>query len=284
MLAPVDAEAQAIAALRGEGAAEPAAGPTVPQQGEPGLRLLRRVGVVDPASLHDYRADRRLRDAAPRDRDGTAGGASRAQGFGPGRARRRGVPDRGQVGGRRPAAGPSPLPDLQRRRIGARDVQGSRDPRGRSLLADRVDDDRRLRDRLRARLHLPARRIPRRSASPGDRHPDRPLPRLPGSEHPRSRLLVRDRDPQGRRRLHLRRGDGDLQLDRGLPRRAAVQAAVPGREGPVRQADRRQQRRDARQHPAGARRGRPGVRRELADLPDAGAGAAGDRHQPLDRA
>ena len=44
-------------------------------------------------------------------------------------------------------------------------------------------------------------------------------------------LLVRHRDPQRRRRLHLRRGDGDLQLDRGLPRRAAVQAAVPGRGG-----------------------------------------------------
>ena len=50
-----------------------------------------------------------------------------------------------------------------------------------------------------------------------------------------------------RRRLHLRRGDGDLQLDRGLPRRAAQQATVPGRGRPVRQADGRQQRRDARQ-------------------------------------
>ena len=48
-----------------------------------------------------------------------------------------------------------------------------------------------------------------------------------------------------RRRLHLRRGDRDLQLDRGLPGRAARQAAVPGRGGAVRQADRRQQRRDA---------------------------------------
>ena len=38
-----------------------------------------------------------------------------------------------------------------------------------------------------------------------------------------------DRDPQGRRRLHLRRGDGDLRVDRGQPRRAAQQAAVPGR-------------------------------------------------------
>jgi NADH-quinone oxidoreductase subunit F len=53
-LAAVSAEV-AIAALKGESIPEPApAG--IPQQGEPGLRLLRRVGVVDPQSLHDYRA------------------------------------------------------------------------------------------------------------------------------------------------------------------------------------------------------------------------------------
>ena len=56
-----------------------------------------------------------------------------------------------------------------------------------------------------------------------------------------------DRDPQGRRRVHLRRGDGDLRVDRGEPRRAAQQASVPGRRGALREADRRQQRRDARQ-------------------------------------
>ena len=53
-LAAVTAE-EAIAALRGESIPEPApAG--VPQQGDPGLRLLRRLGAVDPRSLHDYRA------------------------------------------------------------------------------------------------------------------------------------------------------------------------------------------------------------------------------------
>ena len=54
---------------------------------------------------------------------------------------------------------------------------------------------------------------------------------LPRRRHPRTGILVRHRDSQGRGRLHLRRGDGDLQLDRGLPRRAAEQAAVPGRRG-----------------------------------------------------
>jgi NADH-quinone oxidoreductase subunit F len=55
VLAPLT-EAQAIATLRGQAPAE-ATLPSVPQRGEPGLRLLRRVGVVDPYSLHDYRAE-----------------------------------------------------------------------------------------------------------------------------------------------------------------------------------------------------------------------------------
>ena len=71
VLAPVT-EAQAIGALRGEDATE-ANAPSVPQQGEPGLRLLARVGVVDPLSLHDYRATggyetlRRAIEMGPRD-------------------------------------------------------------------------------------------------------------------------------------------------------------------------------------------------------------------------
>ena len=82
-------------------------------------------------------------------------------------------------------------------------------------------------------------------------------PRLPRRRRAGRGLRVRHRDPQGRRRLHLRRGDRDLQLDRGLPRRAAQQAAVPGRRRPVRQADGGQQRRDARQRAPDRARGRP---------------------------
>ena len=58
---------------------------------------------------------------------------------------------------------------------------------------------------------------------------------------------LRPRDPHGRRRLRLRRGDRADGLDRGQARRAAPEAAVPGAEGPVGQADRAQQRRDLRQ-------------------------------------
>jgi NADH-quinone oxidoreductase subunit F len=54
VLAPVDAGA-VEAALRGEPVAvDPVT--TLPQHGDPSLRLLRRVGVVDPRSLDDYRA------------------------------------------------------------------------------------------------------------------------------------------------------------------------------------------------------------------------------------
>ena len=86
-------------------------------------------------------------------------------------------------------------------------------------------------------------------------------------------LRLRHRGPARRRRLHLRRGDGAVRVDRGQARRAAEQAALPGRGRAVRQADRGQQRRDARQR-AGDPRGRPRRRRAL----------RGDRHGGLDRA
>jgi NADH-quinone oxidoreductase subunit F len=50
--APIDA-AGVLARL--EGGHPPPSPPTIPQHGDPSLRLLRRIGVVDPASLDDYR-------------------------------------------------------------------------------------------------------------------------------------------------------------------------------------------------------------------------------------
>ena len=64
-----------------------------------------------------------------------------------------------------------------------------------------------------------------------------------------ARASLRHRGAQGRGRVHLRRGDRDLRLDRGLPRRAAQQAAVPRGRGPLPPADGGQQRRDACQRP-----------------------------------
>ncbi|UUU29598.1 NAD(P)H-dependent oxidoreductase subunit E [Streptomyces sp. CA-210063] len=55
--APATVEAAVLAASAPDSAdEEPPAAMAVPQAGEPGLTLLSRVGVVDPASLDDYRA------------------------------------------------------------------------------------------------------------------------------------------------------------------------------------------------------------------------------------
>ncbi|MEV7084905.1 NADH-ubiquinone oxidoreductase-F iron-sulfur binding region domain-containing protein [Streptomyces sp. NPDC093085] len=57
VVAPATADALLRAAADPAGApAEPAAASAVPQAGQPGLTLLRRVGAVDPYSLDDYRA------------------------------------------------------------------------------------------------------------------------------------------------------------------------------------------------------------------------------------
>ncbi|MFJ7995879.1 NADH-ubiquinone oxidoreductase-F iron-sulfur binding region domain-containing protein [Streptomyces sp. NPDC096310] len=57
VVAPATADALAHAAAEPLTApAGPGAGSAVPQAGQPGLTLLRRVGVVDPYSLDDYRA------------------------------------------------------------------------------------------------------------------------------------------------------------------------------------------------------------------------------------
>ena len=206
----------------------------------------------------------RLRGAATRHRARPQRGRAGGQGIRPRRPRRRRVPDGRQMGGRRARARPAALPRLQRRRVRARHVQGPRADRGRPLRGDRVDDDRRVRDRLRARLHLPARRVPGAQRDPRPRDGPGAPPRPAGARHPRPRVRLRHRDPQGRGRLHLRRGDGDLQLDRGLPRRAALQAPVPDAGRPVRQADDRQQHRDAGQRARHRARGRAGVRGDRA--------------------
>ena len=158
-------------AARGDGRrhASAAALDRASQSGQPGLRLLGGSVWSIPESLDDYRAHggydalRRAFELGP---EGVLREMLDSKLHGP---RRRRLSDRAQVGGGRPPAAPPALPDLQRRRVGAWDLQGPRDPRGRSVLADRVDDDRRVRDRLRVRLHLPARRVSARAAPAGER-------------------------------------------------------------------------------------------------------------------
>ena len=271
-LAPVDAVgvAAALEADRARTGASWAAGRARP---DPLARTLRATPGPDRDGRPDLAGclpgERRLPRPGARDRDrpgcGHRGGHRReADG-----TRRRRVPDRSQVGRRRDPARPAALPRLQRRRVGARDVQGSRAARGRPVRDGRGDDHRGLRHRRLEGLPLHPRGVPRgRGARDrGDRGGARG--RLPRTGHPRLGLRLRHRAPARRRRVHLRRGDGALRIDRGQAGRAAQQAAVPGRGRPVRQADRRQQRRDAGQRAAHRARGRRGVRP--------------DRHRRLDR-
>ena len=242
---------------------------SVPQAGAAGLRLLARIGRVDPTSLDDYRANGGYRALA------------RAIELGPER-----VIDEvtaSKLVGRGGAAFPTG------RKWAAVATQPAR-PHYLVCNADESEPgtfkDRALleedpfaiveamtiagyRDGRRAGLSLHPRRVP--AGRGADRQRDRPGPRgrAAGRGHPRLRVRLRHRAPARRRRLHLRRGDRALRVDRGQARRAPQQAAVPGRGRPVRQADDGQQRRDARQHPGDRARRRGGLR--------------GDRHRGLHR-
>ena len=214
VLAPVT-EAQAIEALRGEDAAEPEP-PSVPQQGEPGLRLLQRVGVVDPYSLHDYRAT------------GGYETLRRAVEMGP-RAVLRELKDSGLVG-RGGAAFPTGVKweAVAQQPVRPHYLICNADESEPGTFKDRVileGDPFSLIESMTIAAYVTGSEYgyiylrgeyPDVAPRAAQRDRDRSLPRLSGREHPRSRLLVRDRDPQRCRRLHLRRGDRDLQLDRGL--------------------------------------------------------------------
>ena len=115
----------------------------VPQAGRAGLMLLRRVGVVDPATLDDYRAHGGYTRAAPGLRARPGRGDPRGHRLRAGRPRRRRLPHRPQVAGHGAPARPAALPGLQRRRVRAGHLQGPGAHGGRPVRADRGDDDRR---------------------------------------------------------------------------------------------------------------------------------------------
>ena len=196
-------------------------------------------------SLADYRArggyaalEKALRELTPA-QVGAAG-----EGLRPAGPRRRGLPDRPQVGVRL-QGGAGRLPLLQRRRRRARHLQGPLDPRAFAAPAARRHAARLLLAARAARLRLHPRRVRPAAAPPAGRAGGSAGRRPRRREHPRQRLRLRHRHPPRRRRLRLRRGIEPDQLARrqeGLP---AQQAAVPRREGPVPEAHGRQQRRDA---------------------------------------
>ena len=148
-------------------------------------------------------------------------------------ARRGRLPHRRQVAGRRPTPPGRPRGG-QRRRVRAGHVQGPDGDGGRPVRAGRGAHHRRVRQRAPPRAGSTSgastrwRPAARRRAGPG--------PRAPGSSGSGSpgRAQRSTSSCGGGRGLHLRRGDGAVQLDRGLPGRAAQQAAVPGDPRPVR--------------------------------------------------
>ena len=76
----------------------------------------------------------------------------------------------------------SALRDLQRRRVRARHLQGPRAARGRPLRDHRGDDHRRVRHRLRARLPVSPRRVPRGLGAARGRDHRRPRPGFLGPD------------------------------------------------------------------------------------------------------
>ena len=180
-------------------AASGSARAAVPQEGDESLRLLRRVGHVDPTSLDDYRAHGGYAALRRALRDRARGRHPRGQGLEAPGPRRRRVPDRREMGGGRAAAGTPALPDLQRRRVRARHVQGPGDHRGRPVRADRGDDDRGLRDRMRPGVLYLRGEYPRRAPMcSAERSTEARRARVSRRRHPRRGIRVRHRDAQGR--------------------------------------------------------------------------------------
>ena len=161
------AEADDIAAMLAGGDAPAPAAPKVPQAGDPGLRLLRRVGRVDPTSVDSYRADggyEALRAALEMGEQAVLREVTDAKLLGRGGAA---FPT-----GRKWEA-VAAHPTRPHYLICNADESEPGTFKDRVLLEHdpfsrhRVDDDRGLRHRLRARLPLPARRVPAGLGAPG---------------------------------------------------------------------------------------------------------------------
>ena len=198
-----------------------------PRPASTGLRLLARVGRIDPDQPHGLPRQRRLPRAPDGHRDGAAshgGGDHHRRGPGP---RRRRVPRRAEVGRRGGGVRHPQVRRVQRGRGRAGHVQGPGDPRGGPVQPRGGDDDRGLRRRCRARVPLHPRRVPAGRGTHGGRHRQGTRARAPRPGRHGRRLRLRHRDPARRRRLHLRRGDRAARVHRGPARRAAQEAAVP---------------------------------------------------------
>ena len=179
------------------------------------------------------------------------GPAHRAgQGVGPAGSRRRWLPDRHEMGlhpaGVHGTGRQAQVPRRERGRGRARHLQGHPDDDGGPALAHRGLHHHLLRDPREVLRDLHPRGGPAPAAAGPLRGRAGVREGLPGPRHPRLRVRPGHRRARRRRCLHLRRGDGAARLAGGPPRAAAAQAALPGHGGPLRLADRGQQRRDHR--------------------------------------
>ncbi len=221
----------------------------LPQFGEPGLRLLRRIGHVDPESLDGYRAH------------GGYAALRRALELGPGGVVREVIDSK--LLGRGGAAFPTgrKWEAVAKASVRPHYLVCNADESEPGTFKDRVVMERdpfavveamtiagfatgceRGYLYVRGEYPLAAERLSHAIDA-------RPGAGPPGRRRAGTGRAVRHRAAPRRRRLHLRRGDGPLQLHRGIPGRAAQQAPLPHRGRPLRQADGRQQRRDPGERP-----------------------------------
>ena len=119
-----------------------------------------RCGIVDPRSLEDYRAHGGYKGLERALALEPAKIVEAVKVSGPARPRRRGLPDRHQVGDGARHQRRAEIRRLQCRRRRQRHLRRPHDHGGRSLRADRGDDHRRPRRRRDEGLHLPPFRIP----------------------------------------------------------------------------------------------------------------------------
>ena len=209
--------------------------------------IFARCGVTDPLSLDDYRRHGGLKGLEARAEARAQGDGRGGSGFGLARARRRRLPDRHQMAHRRRRRGGSEIRRLQCRRGRQRHFRRPHADGGRSLPADRGHGDRRRRGRRDHGLCLYPLGISARLRDVLAARSSARAPRgLLGASVLGSGSCVRPRGAARRRRLYLRRGDLAAREPRGQARPGARQAAAAGDLGPVRQADRHQQRAELR--------------------------------------
>lgn len=114
---------------------------------------------------------------------------------------------------------------------GAGDLQGHPAHAREPPAPDRGRGHHVVRDRVRPRVHLRARRGPARVPPPAASRRGGLRGRIPGQEHPGLGLRPRRHGPRGRGGVHLRRGDRAARLARGSARPAPPQAPVPAVAG-----------------------------------------------------